>query len=156
MLSFTTLKVSPDLKGKKKKLTMLTLSFLFPWEQSNNPENLRCDVCAFSTIWPPNSEGRHRSDKGHYHLHNTAGLPIFNKGEETQWRQRKYQTFLCRESIWPRLKLFDKWLSDTYMAKGDFSLMADWACQQSRFNLRFDMLQAGLFDSHDSNCHLQL
>lgn len=40
-------------------------------------------------------------------------------------------------------------------ADSDFSLMADWACHQSHYNLQFDMLQAELFDSRDSYCHPQ-
>lgn len=58
-------------------------------------------------IWPPNSEGHHRPNKSHHHLHNIVWDPIFNKGGETQWGQRKYQTFLCHhlqlttfEALW--------------------------------------------------------
>lgn len=40
-------------------------------------------------------------------------------------------------------------------ADSDFSLMADWACHQSHYNLRFDMLQAEPLDSRDSYCHPQ-
>lgn len=40
-------------------------------------------------------------------------------------------------------------------ADSDYSLMADWACHQSQYNLQFDMLQAEPFDSRDSYCHPQ-
>lgn len=103
--------------------------------------------------WPPNSEGATQKS------HNIACDPTSQRFSlclgETQWCHGKYQTFLCfhPESNWPYLRLFDEWLSGTYMAEGDLSLMADWACQQSHYNLQFDILQAELFDSHDSYCH---
>lgn len=144
--------------GEKKK-TILAHWFVihFPWQFTQQFRGLEVWCWRIFNIWPPNSEGRHRADKNHRHLHDIVWDPIFNKGGETQWGQHKYQTFLCShlESNWPRLKLFDEWLSGTYMADGDFSLMADWACQQSHYNLQFDMLQAELFDSHDSDCHPQ-
>lgn len=42
-----------------------------------------------------------------------------------------------------------------YNADSDFSLMADRACHQSRYNLQFDILKAEAFDSCDSCCHTQ-
>lgn len=145
----------------KNNYIALSLEINFPSGMSGT-DTEDASLKPSSWCWPPSSQGVHTRHKSICYLHNIACDPRFSLKDrfslclgETQWCHSKYQTFHCchLESNWPCLRLFDEWLSGTYMADGHSSLMADWACQQSHYNLQFDMLQAELFDSDDSYCH---
>lgn len=140
-----------------KKWTILTLWFVihFPWVKPTNSSDLRCDVCRFSTFDLQTVKVITGQTKVTTVSTKLCGIQYLIKEEKRNGASVNIKLFFAITSNWPRLKLFDEQLSGTYMANGDFSLMADWACQQSRSNLQFDMLQAELFDSHDSNCHPQ-